>query len=182
MKIYTKTGDRGLTSLIGGQRVKKDHDRLNAYGNLDELNSVLGVVRSQLTETMKGEIDSLLVQIQNQLFNLGSHLACDNPKARQKLPSLSRHEVQTLEEAIDKHTSQLPPLQEFILPGGHPSAAQMHVARTLCRRAERKSVKIKDETTEALIIPYLNRLSDLLFVLARRCNQIAGQRDVTWKK
>lgn len=182
MKIYTKQGDGGQTSLVGGQRVTKHHDRLHAYGFLDELNSVLGVVRSQLTDPMKREMDETLFKIQNQLFHLGSHLACENDEARQNLPDLPTNEISFLESEIDKHDSQLPALTQFILPGGHMAASQMHVARTICRHTERKSTKIKDKTTKEFIIPYLNRLSDLLYVLARRCNQIAGHKDVIWKK
>lgn len=183
MKIYTKQGDGGQTSLIGGQKVAKHHNRLHAYGCLDELNSVLGVVRSQLTESMKKEgVDEALFKIQNQLFHLGSHLACEGDKARHRLPKLSSEEVSFLESEIDKHELQLPALTQFILPGGHRVASQMHVARTICRRAERESTRVEDQTTGQFIIPYLNRLSDLLYVLARRCNQITEQKDVIWEK
>ncbi len=182
MKIYTKQGDGGQSSLIGGEPVPKFHERLHAYGSLDELNSLLGVVRSQLTDSMVDEMDGVLLVIQNHLFSLGSHLACAHPNFRAKLPTLDSCDVAFLEEAIDKHEEQLPPIQQFILPGGHVVASQMHMARTVCRRAERESTKIEDEMVYKFILPYLNRLSDLLYVLARRCNSIAGQEDIFWKK
>ena len=182
MKIYTKQGDKGQTSLIGGQRVSKHHDRLHAYGSLDELNSTLGVIRSQLTDPMKESIDPTLFKIQNQLFHLGSHLACETEKARKNLAPLDPGEIAFLEEEIDRHQDHLPPLKQFILPGGHIAASYMHVARTICRRAERLCVQLEDPTTQDLILPYINRLSDLLYVLARRCNQISGQPDILWEK
>lgn len=182
MKIYTKQGDKGHTSLIGGKKVKKDHERLHAYGCLDELNSTLGVARSLLTDAMKKEIDETLFKIQNKLFNIGSYLACEDPQIRKKLPPLHPDDTLFLENEIDKYSSQLPALTEFILPGGHIAASQMHVARTLCRRAEREAIKTNDEDSENLVIPYLNRLSDLLYVLARKCNHMAGEKDITWNK
>ena len=182
MKIYTKQGDRGQTSLVGGQKVPKHHARLQAYGDLDELNSTLGVARAQLTDSMRGKMDETLFKIQNQLFHLGSHLACDSDKIREKLPALHSDEISFLESEIDKHDLQLSALTQFILPGGHIAASQMHVARTVCRRAERMSTKIEDPIIQKFILPYLNRLSDLLYVLARRCNQIAGHKDIIWEK
>ena len=182
MKIYTKKGDGGQTSLIGGQRVKKDHDRLYAYGCLDELNSTLGVARAHLSESMKEEIDEVLFEVQNKLFNIGSYLACESSQIRETLPLIHTDDILLLEKVIDKYDAQLPPLKQFILPGGHKAASYIHVARTICRRAERETIKIEDPDNEKLVIPYLNRLSDLLFVLARKCNHIANQEDISWKK
>lgn len=179
MKIYTKTGDQGDTGLFGGPRVRKDHLRIEAYGSVDELNAVLGLVRS---ESPPAEIDALLESIQNSLFDVGAELASPDP-ARMGVTVVGPGQAQALERAIDLYETRLPPLKTFILPGGCRAAAQMHLARTVCRRAERRLVALAAaESISGELIVYLNRLSDLLFVLARELNRAAGQGDVPWKK
>jgi cob(I)alamin adenosyltransferase len=179
MKIYTKTGDQGETGLFGGPRVRKDHLRIEAYGAVDELNAVLGVARS---ETPPAEIDALLAEIQNSLFDLGAELATPEP-ARMGVPMVGAAHVEALERAIDRYEAGLAPLKTFILPGGARAAAQLHVARTVCRRAERRLITLAAaEAISAQLIIYLNRLSDLLFVLAREANRADGQSDVPWRK
>ncbi|MCU7496937.1 MAG: cob(I)yrinic acid a,c-diamide adenosyltransferase [Ignavibacteria bacterium] len=181
MKIYTKTGDHGETGLFGGGRVSKDNLRIEAYGTIDELNSVLGVTINDLKD--KGVI-SLIEKIQRELFVAGSDLAAprDKENARFQIPRVEREFSQELERQIDFYTDQLEELKNFILPGGTRSAAQLHHARTVCRRAERLAVAL-NKTVEIgeNIIVYLNRLSDLLFVLARYENKVAGVPDVIWK-
>lgn len=181
MKIYTRTGDSGDTALFGGGRVGKDHPRVAAYGDVDELNSVLGVVRA--TEPT-GFHDALLEGVQRDLFSIGGHLATPDParvaKALEKA-SLSSARVEEFERTIDSADAELPPLRAFVLPGGTPKAAALHLARTVCRRAERSVVHLAHgDTVPAEFITYLNRLSDLLFTLARVANHRAGKGDVTW--
>jgi len=179
MKIYTKTGDKGETGLFGGPRVRKDHLRIEAYGSVDELNAVLGVARS---ETLPAEIDALLAQIQNSLFDLGAELATPDP-AKMGVASVGASHVEVLERAIDRYEAGLPPLKTFILPGGTRGTAQLHVARTVCRRAERRLISLSAaETISGQLIIYLNRLGDLLFVLAREVNRAGGESDVPWQK
>ena len=179
MKIYTKTGDDGTTGLFGGGRVSKDSSRIETYGTVDELNSVLGVARAALAdETLR----DLLRTVQQMLFVLGADLATPlETRSNYKVPRITHAEVSQLERWIDEHESHLPPLQRFILPGGSAGAAHLHHARTVCRRAERALVHL---TREQEIGPddvvFVNRLSDLLFVLARRANQLAGVADVEW--
>jgi cob(I)alamin adenosyltransferase len=176
MKIYTKTGDAGETGLFGGQRVTKDALRVQAYGTVDECNATLGVAR---TATSDAELDELLGAIQNQLFTVGADLA--TPGGSPNIPRIGDGEVAFLEAAIDRLEAGLAPLKQFILPGGSPAAAQLHVARTVCRRAERRIVSLGDEMEiPPLVIRYLNRLSDLLFTLARVANRMAGVGEVTW--
>jgi cob(I)alamin adenosyltransferase len=188
MKIYTKTGDAGETGLFAGPRVRKDDLRIEAYGTVDELNAVLGLARSHSTvaarEKLPVEIDALLTGIQHTLFDLGSELATPDPKSR-GTNFVTAKQIESLEQAIDRFESQLPPLKNFILPSGTPGAAWLHLARTVCRRAERRVVTLTLRETGKLspeILIYLNRLSDLLFVLARAVNQSAGQPDVQWQK
>lgn len=186
-KIYTKTGDKGQTSLVGGTRVRKTHSRLEAYGTIDELNSALGMVRAQLTvdglEGFSGEIEASLQVIQNSLFDIGSHLACEDEKIRGTLPRLPADALSALEKQMDTWETELPPLKNFILPGGCAPAAQAHVARTVCRRAERLVVRLGDEVpVEAEIVVYLNRLSDWLFLLAREFNWRLKIQDILWSK
>ena len=181
MKIYTRTGDDGDTGLFGGGRVPKDHRRVAAYGAVDELNAVIGLARA--FEPVAFE-DGLLQDIQRDLFAIGGQLASPDPakvaKALMKA-ALSEERVTELERAIDSAESSLAPLKGFILPGGTPKAAALHLARTVCRRAERCVVTLAREASLApTILPYLNRLSDLLFVLARRANATAGRADVAW--
>jgi cob(I)alamin adenosyltransferase len=181
VKIYTRTGDAGETALFGGGRVSKDHPRVAAYGDVDELNSAIGVVRATEPRAFH---DALLESIQRDLFSIGGHLATPDPekvaKALEKA-SLSHERVEVFERAIDAADAVLPPLRAFVLPAGTPKAATLHMARTVCRRAERHVVHlaVKEEVPELFIV-YLNRLSDLLFALARLANHEAGQADVTW--
>jgi len=185
-RIYTKTGDRGETSLVGGSRVSKTEPRLVAYGTLDELNSLLGVVRSHLNVLPAGEstgLEAHLQNVQNNLFNMGSHLACEDEKILIKLPGLSADALTVLESDMDQWEAELPPLREFILPGGSVVAAHAHVARTVCRRAEREVLRLHAVSpVEAEHLIYLNRLSDWLFLLARKFNHLLGVKDVTWSK
>ncbi|HEX7448869.1 MAG TPA: cob(I)yrinic acid a,c-diamide adenosyltransferase [Pirellulales bacterium] len=179
MKIYTKTGDRGDTGLFGGPRVRKDDPRIEAYGTVDELNAVLGLVRC---EPLDAPLDDLLATIQSELFDLGAELATPEPQ-RLGTRTLAAAHIARLEAAIDQHEAALEPLKAFILPGGTRAAALLHLARTVCRRAERRLVTLADrEVISADLIIYLNRLSDLLFVLARSVNRAAGLADVPWKK
>lgn len=181
MKIYTRTGDSGETGLFGGGRVSKHHHRVAAYGDVDELNAVLGVARA--TEPRKFH-DELLESIQRDLFAIGGHLATPDPDKVQKAlekAALSEARITAFEAAIDALDEGLPPLHAFVLPAGTPKAAALHQARTTCRRAERSVVALAhEEAVPELFLVYLNRLSDLLFTLARAANTAAGQGDVTW--
>jgi cob(I)alamin adenosyltransferase len=181
MKIYTRTGDGGDTGLFGGGRVPKSHPRVAAYGDVDELNSVLGVVRATPPTDW---FDQLLESIQRDLFSLGGQLATPDPSLVAKAiakAALSTERVGELEQVIDQADRELPPLRAFILPGGTPKAAALHLARTVCRRAERGVVGLSQETgIPQLFVTYLNRLSDLLFTLARLANHQSGGADVTW--
>ena len=181
MKIYTKTGDAGDTGLFGGGRVAKDDPRVEAYGDVDELNAVLGVARA--VELMP-RIDEILVPVQRDLFAIGALLATpDRDKMAQHLQKarIDEHRIAELEQAIDDAETELEPLRAFILPGGTPKAAALHVARTVCRRAERRIVRLQhDVELPALVVIYMNRLSDLLFTLARLANKRAGAGEVTW--
>lgn len=179
MKIYTRMGDSGQTSLLGGKRVRKDDPGIEAYGTVDELNAVLGLVRA---EQLPREIDALLARVQNELFELGAELATPEGSAHSRQRITDRHAAD-MEEAIDQWEVVLKPLRQFILPGGTPAAAGLHLARTVCRRAERRVVALRDSSpvSDAVLV-YLNRLSDLLFVLARAANHQAGRADVPWEK
>ncbi|MBI1185615.1 cob(I)yrinic acid a,c-diamide adenosyltransferase [bacterium] len=178
MKVYTKTGDKGETSLIGGVRVPKSHLRIEAYGTIDELNSFIGLVRDFTTNDIQNK---LLYKVQNTLFVVGSNLA-SVPSAKMEIPNLQEQEISELEEAIDTMEADLPPLKNFILPGGHPSVSHAHVARCVCRRCERLCVALNShEAIDKSIIPYLNRLSDYLFVLGRFLAKEAGVEEVIWK-
>lgn len=181
MKIYTRTGDRGETSLFGAGRVPKDDPRVAAYGDVDELNSVLGLVRA----TQPIELfDPLLQAIQRDLFSIGGQLASPDPGAVAKAlvkANLSADRVSEFELVIDESETELPPLRAFVLPAGSSKAATLHLARTVCRRAERSVVHLgRESQIPELFVIYLNRLSDLLFTLARLANHRAGIRDVTW--
>lgn len=182
-RIYTRTGDSGETGLFGGGRVSKDSLRVAAYGTIDELNAVLGVARESLgTDKSLGEIDAFVVRVQHQLFNLGAELATPAP-AEHGTNLLSDDDVSWLERSIDAWESALAPLKTFILPGGSPAAARLHWARTVCRRAERLVVELAaSETLRGEVIRYVNRLSDALFVAARRANQVVGIADVPWQQ
>jgi cob(I)alamin adenosyltransferase len=180
MKIYTKTGDQGETGLYGGGRVRKDAPRIEAYGTVDELNAVLGLVRA---ESPPPDIDLLLAAVQNDLFDLGAELATLDPAAK-NVAAVGPPQITALEQAIDRFDQQLAPLRQFILPGGAKAAAALHVARTVCRRAERRVIRMSScegEPISQQVVIYLNRLSDLLFVLARAANAAAGKADVAWQ-
>ena len=181
LKIYTKTGDTGSTGLFGGGRVGKDHPRVEAYGDVDELNAALGLARS--IELMP-RIDEVIVPLQRDLFAIGALLATpDVEKMHQQLAKarIDDERIAELERAIDACDRELEPLKSFILPGGTPKAAALHVARTICRRAERRIVALQREVElPPLVVIYMNRLSDLLFMLARVANQRAGAGEVTW--
>ena len=179
MKIYTKTGDAGMTGLYGGGRVSKDDARINAYGSVDELNALLGLLRTSHTDA---ETLGVLLQIQRDLFSVGAELATVEP-SKLGVRWNAAEPTAALERTIDAWQEQLPPLRNFILPGGTLAAAQCHVARTVCRRCERDVVRfaqVDPQADAAHIIVYLNRLSDLLFVMARRLNHISGVPDVEW--
>jgi cob(I)alamin adenosyltransferase len=180
-KIYTRRGDDGTTSLGGGQRVPKDSLRVNAYGTLDELNSVLGVARAG---GLAPRLNAMLPVIQNDLFTLGSDLCfLESDKALFHLAQLEARHVEQLEQWIDELTEAVGALENFVLPDGSVGAAQLHVARTVCRRAERAVLSLaRAETTGALVIPYLNRLSDLLFIMARYENHERGVAEPLWKQ
>jgi cob(I)alamin adenosyltransferase len=181
MKIYTRTGDAGETGLFGGGRVPKDHARVAAYGEVDELNSVIGLVRATEPEAL---FDDLLEGIQRDLFSIGGHLATPDPdkvRAALEKAALSEARITVMEEVMDAADAELVPLRAFILPGGSTKAAALHVARTVCRRAERSIVTLAREAeVPPLFIVYLNRLSDLLFTLARLANHRTGRYDVIW--
>jgi cob(I)alamin adenosyltransferase len=179
MKIYTKTGDKGSTSLFGGKRVSKDSVRIEAYGTVDELNSLLGICR---TLQLPGKIDSYLLEIQNQLFILGADLASPvSQTKRLKVPRIKDDNVKYLEKAIDFFEKTNEPLRAFIIPGGSVVSAQLHFARTVCRRAERLAVRLSEqEKIGKFPVIYLNRLSDLLFVMARWANKSLGISDIKW--
>lgn len=181
MRIYTRTGDKGDTGLFGGGRVPKNHPRVEAYGDVDELNAVLGLARS--IESMP-RLDEILVPIQRDLFSIGALLATPIPeKVQQQLEKarIDDDRIGQIEHAIDAGEAELEPLQSFIVPGGTPKASTLHVARTVCRRAERKVIALQSEAdVPDIVVRYLNRLSDLLFVLARVANRRGGAAEVTW--
>lgn len=179
MKIYTKTGDKGSTSLIGGTRVAKSDLRIEAYGTVDELNSYIGLVRDQ--EVNKTRMD-VLKEIQDRLFTIGALLATDPDKSKMKTPDLHEEDITLLEKEIDSMTAEVPPLRAFVLPGGHQSVSFCHVARCVCRRAERLTIRLQQVAeVDDLVIKYLNRLSDYLFALCRKMTQELGAEEVVWK-
>lgn len=181
IKIYTKTGDQGKTSLIGGTKVPKSHIRIESYGTVDELNSFIGLVSDQITHEHSKVI---LKEIQDRLFTIGSSLACDPDKEPlMKMPDLKEDDVALLEKEIDKMNEELPVMKSFILPGGHPAVSTAHIARCVCRRAERICVHMQQEEifVDPLVIKYINRLSDYLFVLARYVGMLLGIDEVKWQ-
>jgi cob(I)alamin adenosyltransferase len=217
-KIYTRTGDKGKTSLIGGTRVSKSNLRLDAYGTIDELNSVIGVLQHDIKTEFagrkeSGELAQVLSAIQNELFDVGSQLACEDVALRKKLPSVGPERITELELLMDRFTLELKPLKNFILPGGSRSAGFAHIARTVCRRAERLCVALQELGVEAspdaesgsgsgsgsgsasgsgsgdpghtevdaIVVQFINRLSDFLFVLARYLNHLLGVDEPIWK-
>ena len=181
LKIYTKTGDLGKTSLIGGTKVPKSHLRIESYGTVDELNSYIGLVSDMITDN---ESKIILKEIQDRLFTVGSSLACDPDKEPlMKIPDLKEQDVELLEKQIDKMNEVLPVMKFFILPGGHPAISTAHVARCVCRRAERLCVNMQEHElfVDPLVIKYINRLSDYLFVLARYIGHLLQVEEIAWK-
>ncbi len=179
MKIYTKKGDQGETSLFGGDRVQKNHPRIQAYGTIDTLNAHIGLIRD-LTDNLS--ILNQLVQIQTYLFTIGSHLATPENKKSEYLPALDPQETLFLEEWIDGFEAELDPLKSFILPGGHTLVSHTHIARCICRNAERLVVEVKQsDMVDQNILDYLNRLSDYLFVLSRYFAKLVGAKEVKWE-
>lgn len=179
MKIYTKTGDKGTTALFGGKRVSKADLRIETYGTVDELNSYVGLVRDQLVNQNRKDI---LVEIQDRLFTIGSILATEPGNTKVKIPSLVQQDVTILEKEIDAMNASLPPMKSFVLPGGHQAVSFCHVARTVCRRAERLVIALDaQEKVDALVIQYLNRLSDYLFMLSRKMSDELNAEEMPWK-
>jgi cob(I)alamin adenosyltransferase len=181
MKIYTKTGDLGKTSLIGGTKVPKSHLRIETYGTVDELNSYIGLLSDNLTEQ---HTKDTLKEIQDRLFTIGSSLACDPDKEPlMKIPDLKETDINLLEREIDNMNDVLPPMKFFVLPGGHVAVSTAHVARCICRRAERLCVNMQEHElfVDPLVIKYLNRLSDYLFVLGRYVAHILQVQEIPWK-
>ena len=180
MKIYTKTGDDGTTGLFGGARVSKDAVRIESYGTVDELNSVIGLARCGNSDK---RADDILLGLQNDLFNLGADLATPLTVKNDYIVRIRKDDIERLEQWIDELDAELPPLTNFILPGGHVSAAYLHLARNVCRRAERLTVRLsRDEPVGEHALVYLNRLSDLLFVMARWVNHRHGSEEIKWEK
>lgn len=180
-RIYTKTGDKGATSLIGGTKVPKNDLRIETYGTVDELNSWIGLINDQLN---LDEFRNELKDVQDRLFTIGSSLATDAEKEpKMKLPDLREADINLLEVKIDEMTAQLPPMKSFILPGGHVTVSSIHVCRCVCRRAERLAVALQQqgEFVDPKVIQYLNRLSDYLFTLARYAAQKLGVEEIPWK-
>ncbi|MGE5108125.1 MAG: cob(I)yrinic acid a,c-diamide adenosyltransferase [Sphingobacteriales bacterium] len=181
LKIYTKTGDKGTTSLIGGTKVPKSHLRIEAYGTVDELNSYTGLCRDLLTDEKCREV---LLEVQDRLFTIGSSLACDPIKEpKMRIPDLKESDIALLENEIDRMNDVLEPMKSFILPGGHPLLSHLHIARCVCRRAERCCVRLELESLEidSIILKYLNRLSDYFFVLARYAGHLLKVNEIPWK-
>jgi len=179
MKIYTKTGDTGTTALFGGQRVSKAHLRIETYGTVDELNAYIGLVRDQEVNQKR---KSALVEVQDRLFTVGAILATEPGNTKVKVPALSEADITFLEKEIDAMDAELPPMRFFVLPGGHPSVSFCHVARTVCRRAERLAVALNDqEAVDPLVIKYINRLSDYLFQLSRKMSHELHAEETAWK-
>lgn len=179
MKIYTKKGDSGTTQLIGGTRIPKHSLRIEAYGTVDELNSYIGLIRDQ---EIKPVYFKQLLEIQDRLFTIGSHLANDTGKSKMKLPDISEIDVEFLEKSMDEMDQSLPEMKSFVLPGGHTTVSFSHLARCVCRRAERLVSHLnEEEKTDPVILKYLNRLSDYLFVLSRKLSQDLKANEQPWK-
>ncbi|MFA7273559.1 MAG: cob(I)yrinic acid a,c-diamide adenosyltransferase [Crocinitomicaceae bacterium] len=179
MKIYTKTGDKGQTSLIGGTRVPKSSMRIESYGTVDELNSYLGLIRDQAIDP---EYIRQILEIQDRLFTIGSHLATDIEKSKMKIPDLFQQDIENLEHWMDEMDALLPEMRSFVLPGGHPTVSHTHVARCICRRAERIIVDLMNhEQVEDIVPQYMNRLSDYIFVLSRKLTLDLNAKETPWK-
>ena len=178
MKVYTKKGDKGTTQLIGGKRVPKNHDRIDAYGTVDELNSYMGLLRDQ---SVRKETHELIITIQNKLFTIGALLANQDDNNKMKLPLIEEKDVTQLENEIDKMNESLPEMRSFILPGGHTTVSFCHIARCVCRRAERLTIQIDENVLQVeIILKYLNRLSDYLFVLSRYLSKNLDATEIPW--
>ncbi len=176
-KVYTKTGDKGLTSLYGGTRIPKSHIRIEAYGTVDELNAFIGLLNDQIKDK---DVNSLLLEIQNRLFTIGANLATAKNK-KVTAPDILESDIQLLENSIDNMEATLPPLKAFILPGGHETISNCHICRTICRRAERRIIAIDlEDSVEPIIIKYVNRLSDYLFVLGRKIAFDLNISEIEW--
>lgn len=181
LKIYTKTGDKGTTSLIGGTKVSKSHIRIESYGTIDELNSFIGLCGDCIKDKHSKDV---LKEIQDRLFTIGSSLACDPDKEPMlKLPDLKETDIAFLEQQIDTMNEVLPPMKSFILPGGDVAVSNLHVARCVCRRAERLCVAMQENNLfiDATVIKYINRLSDYLFILARYIAKLHNAEEIAWK-
>ena len=179
MKIYTKTGDKGQTSLIGGTRVPKHHIRIESYGTVDELNSYIGLIRDQQIDEHSKMI---LIEIQDRLFTIGSSLASDPEKSKMKIPDLHESDIELLEKEMDTMNETLPEMRFFVLPGGHTTVSFCHLARCVCRRAERSTIHLSEASfVSELVVKYLNRLSDYLFVLSRKLSQDLNAAEIPWK-
>ncbi len=179
MKIYTKTGDTGKTSLIGGTRVPKYDLRIESYGTVDELSAWIGLIRDQV---INSEVSNSLIELQDRLFTIESMLACDTTPSELNIPEISEKDIEFLENEIDIMTGQLPELKSFLLSGGHTTVSYCHIARTVCRRAERLVIQLSDKyDISSLILRYLNRLSDYLFVLSRKIGKDNGAEETLWK-
>lgn len=180
MKIYTRTGDKGQTGLLGGARVPKDDARIESYGTVDELNSHVGMLR----DLSAPHHAARLIVIQETLFTIGSHLAssCAEEIERFKVPAITEEHIAALERAMDAMDNELEPMRSFILPGGHPAASQAHICRTVCRRAERRAVQLSGVSeVDPILVRYLNRLSDYFFMLARHLGKLHGVADTPWR-
>ncbi len=178
MKIYTKTGDKGTTDLIGGKRVPKHHKRIEAYGTVDELMAYTGLLYDQME---REEHKKLLLEIQDRLMTCATILAADCENCDFKLPEIINSDIELLEKEIDKLQDELPRLTSFILPGGHTTVSFCHIARTVCRRAERLTIKVNEEDKNAdMVVKYLNRLSDYFFVLSRKLSLELKSKEITW--
>ena len=179
MKIYTKKGDSGTTQLIGGTRIAKSDRRIEAYGTIDELNSYIGLIRDQAICVNSKQ---MLIEIQDRLFTIGALLASDPNKKAMQLPTIQIEDVEKLEQKIDEMNETLPEMRSFVLPGGHTTVSFSHIARCVCRRAERLSINLSDDTFQKkLILQYLNRLSDYLFVLSRYLSKDLGAEEIPWQ-
>jgi cob(I)alamin adenosyltransferase len=178
MKVYTKKGDQGTTGLIGGTRILKSSLRIEAYGTVDELNSHIGMLRDLINNE---DLVTQLLEIQDRLFTLGSHLAADPVKSKMKLPEIDASDVENLEKWMDQMDEELEPMRFFVLPGGHPTVSHSHIARCVCRRAERIVVDLnQSEPVEPVIMKYLNRLSDYIFVLSRKLTKDLNAKEQPW--
>jgi cob(I)alamin adenosyltransferase len=179
LKIYTKTGDKGQTGLLGGTRVPKHHMRIEAYGTVDELNSWIGLLRDSISDEHQ---KAILVETQDRLFTIGSSLASDPQKSKVKIPHLTEDDITLFEKEMDAMDEVLPPMKHFVLPGGHEIVSKCHIARCVCRRAERRvNLLAENEPVDELVIKYLNRLSDYLFMLSRKLAHDLNAPETPWK-